>query len=622
VRAHIDAAHRERKVLEELPSYVVVCDREARILYINRTAPGFDRDAVLGTSAVEHLTPVDRSAFLRSLADVFRTGLPCELEVTDVHGRPYASRLVPLAADGTVRSVMTVASDATELRTLRETQDRYRLLFENVPIPIVGFDASTLDIREANRAALELLGYTRAELACRSIADVVLPEDAPALRKVLLGADPAPRNIGVWRNRRKDGTTFYAEVSTHGYTLLGQTHGLVMLDDVTERMRSDQERERLEEHLRQARKIEALGLLAGGVAHDFNNLLMPILGYAARVAEDPEAPDRVREDVERIRAAANQARDLVRQLLAFGRERTLRTRELDLSWEVRRFETMMRRLLTDRIELSIQAASDLPAIEADPSQIQQVLMNLVLNARAAMPDGGRIDVETATIELGAREAQALGLTEGRHVVLSVRDTGHGIDPDVLPHIFQPFFTTRQREGGTGLGLAAVHGIVQQHRGTIRVDSAPHRGARFDVVLPAMARAVDVPRRRGPTPVGTGETILLVEDEAVVRDLLCDALVTEGYRVLAAGHPDEALRLAAASPEGIHLLVTDIALPGMSGRELRRRLDRSVPGVPALFISGYAGDDPSGRIEGEDVHLLEKPFPPHRLAEKVRELLDG
>jgi PAS domain S-box-containing protein len=629
VRALLDAANRGTALLEELPGYLVVCDREARIQFINKTAPGFDRASVVGTPAADHLLPRDRESFLEALDAVFRTGVPRDLEVSDLYGRPYTTRLLPLEGEGGVRSVLAVASDLTEHRNagqaLRETEERYQLLFESVPVPLLTFDPASLAVREANRAALELFGYSRREFTRKSVTDIAIGEEVPALRQALLRSDGGLRKIGVWRNRRKDGTTFHAEISTHSCTVHGETLGVALLDDVSERMRADREREQLEEQLRQVQKMEAIGLLAGGVAHDFNNLLMPILGYAERAAHDPGSNERVRDYMDRIQAAAAQARNLVRQLLAFGREQTLRTRVLDLAWEVSQFESMMRRLIPETIVLDVQSERGLPPVEADPSQVQQILMNLVLNAQGAMPAGGRLGVEVSSIELDAAEARGLGLAAGVHVQLSVSDTGHGIDPSVLPHIFEPFFTTRQRDRGTGLGLATVYGIVKQHRGAIRVDSAPGRGARFDVLLPAVEEALPVtqvaPRPAGPA--GAGETILLVEDDDVVRKLLCDALAAEGYAVLAASRADEALELAARSGGAIRVLVTDVVLPGMNGRELRRSLERSIPGVRTLYISGYSGDALGGAAgSADDAPLLEKPFPVHKLAARVRQLLDA
>jgi len=385
------------------------------------------------------------------------------------------------------------------------------------------------------------------------------------------------------------------------------------------------ERQRLEEQLRQAQKMEAVGRLAGGVAHDFNNLLTAILGSSELLLGrlGPDHPERV--EAEEIRKAAMWAADLTRQLLAFSRQQVLDPQLFDLSAAVTKMDKMLRRLIRADITFRTHLASDLGPVRADPGQIGQVIMNLVVNACDAMPDGGTLTIETANVEVGAGHEQDQVPAPGAYVVLTVSDTGLGMDATTRAHIFEPFFTTKERGKGTGLGLSTVYGIVQQSEGYVSLESEPGRGTTFKVYLPRIDSRVEAAAAGAvrAAPQGGAETILVVEDQEPVRRLTRKILETKGYAVLAAADGPEALRVAQHHAGAIHVLVTDVVMPGMSGREVGRRLSAERPGMRVLYLSGHADDSivRHGVLE-PGLAFLQKPFTPDTLARRVRDLLDA
>jgi signal transduction histidine kinase len=382
------------------------------------------------------------------------------------------------------------------------------------------------------------------------------------------------------------------------------------------------ERKRLEEQLQRARRLEALGRLAGGIAHDFNNLLTVILGHSELLAMRMPSSDARRHEVEEISRAAERAARMTRQLLAFGRHQILRPAALDLNEVVRDLLPMLRRLIHEDIELSTTFEPGLGAVLADPVQMEQVVLNLVLNARDAMPRGGTVDIRTTNVNLDAADPRCPPAHAGAFVLLSVGDSGAGMAPDVAARVFEPFFTTK--EEGTGLGLATVYGIVQQSGGSIHVESEPGRGSVFRVHLPRVDPARRVhPRQESVEPQAAGSgTLLVVEDNAAVRGFARDALEHLGYRVLTAGTGREALELCELCEAGIDLVITDVIMPGISGPELARRLRGRWPATRVLYASGYTGDVlfDQGRI-ATDAPVLAKPYTLAQLGRAVREALD-
>jgi len=389
--------------------------------------------------------------------------------------------------------------------------------------------------------------------------------------------------------------------------------------------RERRERQQLEVQLRQAQKMEAVGRLAGGVAHDFNNLLNVIMGYGELLLERLAEDDPSRSKIVEIRSAAERAASLTRQLLAFSRNQVIQPRILDLNVLLAEMEKMLRRLIGEDVELSTRRPQGLDRVKADPGQIEQILMNLVVNARDAMPDGGKLAIEVANVDLDDAFVRSHpGSRPGRFVIIEVSDSGMGMDAEVQSHIFEPFFTTKEAGKGTGLGLATVYGIVKQNDGYIEVESAPGRGATFRVYLPRVEAPAEKarPEATGEPPRGT-ETILVVEDEPVVRGLIQEILTEYGYTVLVAGDVDEAEQACERHPGTIHLLMTDVVLPKANGREVAIRVARQRPEVKVLYTSGYTDSTVVRQgIMERGAAFLQKPFPLTTLARKVREVLDA
>lgn len=400
-------------------------------------------------------------------------------------------------------------------------------------------------------------------------------------------------------------------------SLLGvfTAHAALAIQRALERHQDEREQQR--------QKMEALGRLAGGVAHDFNNLLTVILGHASALARRLEDHRHVRDAIQKIRAAAESCASLTRQLLAFGGKQIVQPQALDLNACVTGVTELLQRLIRENIRISIALAPDAGFVHADRSQVEQVILNLVLHARDAMPGGGVLTIETATVVVDASEAEALGgIAPGPYAVLSVGDTGSGMDPESLPHVFEPFFTTKSASGSVGIGLATVHAIVTQSGGQISVTSKPEGGSTFQIHFPRTAKRARPPRPSGePAGLVEGRNILLVEDDQAVRALAHECLELSGYRVTSAGDGAEAIRISEHSVEAIDLLLTDVIMPGLSGRQLAERFRTARPTMKVLYMSGYTGDelDQHG-VARPGTAFLQKPFTLEGLSAKVREIL--
>ena len=425
---------------------------------------------------------------------------------------------------------------------------------------------------------------------------------------------------GEIHNSKKNGELFWEDASIS--PILDErgriTHYLAVKEDITAR-------KTLEAQFEQSQKMEAIGRLAGGVAHDFNNLLTVISGYTSLLLRDAEKDSRPGKALAEIAAASQRAAALTQQLLAFGRRQVLQPRPLRLTTVVAEVEKMMRRLIGEDVVLSVSASEDDGTVVADPGQIEQVLLNLAVNARDAMPGGGQLSIESSNVTVGEGAARDMpGLSPGEYVLLSVSDTGHGMPPEVVPHIFEPFFTTKEKGKGTGLGLATVYGIVKQSGGGIYVDTAVGRGATFRIYLPRVADAPDeasIVMTEAGMPRGS-ETILLVEDQDDVRNIVGRLLEDLGYRVVPVSDPREAIdRMRDAG--SVALVLTDVVMPHMDGRTLSLKLREARPGLKVLLMTGYTPDETlrSGSASME-IALLQKPFRPEQLARKVREVLDA
>jgi PAS domain S-box-containing protein len=457
-----------------------------------------------------------------------------------------------------------------------------------------------------------------AKLTSRTFYDLLHPADVAAVRTAF---DEAIRNGTNYamdhRIIRPDGSERYV----HEQAEILHERGIPVrmigtIQDITDRRQ-------LEERLRQSQKMEAIGQLAGGVAHDFNNLLTGILGHCDLLLGRRRDNDPLRQEIEEIRRAGDRAASLTRQLLAFSRKQVLQPRVLDVRQLVANMSKMLRRLISEDIQLVTVSCPDLWHVRADPGQMEQVILNLVLNARDAMPLGGTLTIGIANLELSQSAGEELGFGAGQYVELEVSDTGQGMDTATLSRIFEPFFTTKQHGKGTGLGLSTVYGIVKQSGGHVRVSSKPGEGTTLRVYLPRVEEDTDdTPTEEEPADVVvlTG-TVLLVEDEDVVRRLVRDILEHHGFRVLEARHAEEALHMAAAPGRTITLLLTDVILPQMSGRELADRLLATLPDLKVLYMSGYTDDAilEHGLVD-RGRPFLQKPFTPDLLMRKIRDVL--
>jgi PAS domain S-box-containing protein len=497
---------------------------------------------------------------------------------------------------------------------LRESEARYRELFESSPLPMWVYDTETLRFLMVNQAALLRYGYTRAEFAQLSLTDLRPAEDHERLRAAVSKRRDAPE---LWRHVTKAGELLTVEITAHDLDFEGKRARLVLANDVTDR-------QRLEDQLRQSQKMEAVGLLAGGVAHDFNNILCVIMSYSDALLSEL-APGQLRDDLEQIHHAGSRGAALTRQLLMFNRQQLIEPRALDLNDVLADMGKMMQRLLRADIRLVSRTAAGLGQVRADQGSIEQVIMNLVVNARDAMPAGGELVLETANVELDAGYARDhLGVAPGPYVLLAVSDTGIGMDRATQARMFEPFFTTKDRGRGTGLGLSTVFGIVQQSHGHLWVDSAPGRGTTFRIYFPRIAGA-GARRREDSRPAalhGT-ETILVVEDDDQVRAVAVAILRRHGYQVVAARDGAEAEHHSEAHRDPIHLLLTDVVMPGINGPELATRLQRRHPALKVLCMSGYTDEIFDGQRACEaQLPYLQKPFTADALALHVRRVLDG
>ena len=513
-------------------------------------------------------------------------------------------------------------TDKTNREETAKLQEQIRRFVENLPL---GVYRSTPDGRVlmANPALLRMLGYDSwQELAFRNLEGDSFEAGHPrsAFCEQIEREGEATGLEAAWK--RRDGSEIFVRESARAFRA---DDGRVLyydgvVEDVTERRR-------LEEELRQAQKMEAVGRLAGGVAHDFNNLLTIIIGYSDLLLEKLSACDGMRPPVEEIKKAADRAASLTRQLLAFNRKQVLPPHIVDLNSLLTNVDKMLRRMIGKNIKLVTHLPSGLGRVKADPGQIEQVIMNLAVNARDAMPQGGHLTLEAANVDLDSSYATCHeSVLPDHYVMIAMSDTGIGMDAETQARIFQPFFTAKQRGKGMGLGLATVYGIVRQSEGHIWVYSEPGKGTTFKVYLPRIDQAVEV---IAPTPVPVDElpldcqTILLVEDEEVVRSFARGLLESRGYEVLEAKGANDALEIGGRYKKHIHLLLTDVVMPQMSGRELAEHLAPLHPETKVLYMSGYADHAvvQHGLLDPGTV-FLQKPFTPHTLARKLREVLDS
>ncbi len=764
VRHYRDIAERDARyrTLLEQAREGVVAEVEGHIVFANPAAMKIflwtREDEWSGKSVLELAVPESREALATILGGSAASGPPERHEVVGLKedGSRFEMEVTParMTFQGKA-ATQAILRDITDRRraelALRESEERYRLLFETNPQPMWVFDNETLAFLAVNDAACRHYGYTRKEFLAMTIRDIRPAENFPALLQNLATQSDEFQRAGVWRHRKKDGAEIAVEIASHPLLFTGRPSQLVLATDVTARMRaeealrqseqkyrdifdfatvgiyqsrrdgslitvnaplaeilvydspddllrhnldeiywdpaerldliarfepsgrphrqevrwkrkdgtpiwleldaravrnadgttryfegfvhdisdrqkSEEEKRRLQEQLVQAQKMEAVGQLAGGIAHDFNNLLTAITGYSELLLGELPPEDLRRSHAEEIRKAGERAASLTQQLLAFSRRQVLEPKVLDVNVVVSDIERMLRRLIGEHIELNTRKAPDLWKVKADPGQIEQAILNMVLNARDAMPSGGTLAIETSNAELDEDFVRSHVPTQpGSYVRVSVSDTGIGISEDVKARLFEPFFTTKERGKGTGLGLSTTYGIVKQSGGYLWCDSEVGHGTTFQLFLPRVDEPVsEVVERKASPPIHPGdETVLLVEDEPEVRSLVQRILKTQGYTVVTAANPDEALAVAREFKGPIQLMVTDVVMPGMSGLQLAERLSPTRPDMKVLFVSGYTNDAIGHQgILDPGTAFLQKPFTPNALARKVREVLEA
>jgi two-component system, cell cycle sensor histidine kinase and response regulator CckA len=585
-------------------------------------------ESVVGRNFAEVMAPDAVAATQEMFARVL-AGEPQQYEldvVTATGGRKTIRGVsIPVMAGEQVTSVFGVALDVTEeARWTREldVQRRYFAeLFEGSPeaIAIINEDGV---VRRVNDEFTRLFGYSKEEAVGRILDHLIVPEDQveEADRLGRLAVEGRLMRAELVRRRKVGGLVEVSLLARRIQVPGEELQVYAIYRDVTDQKRMEEKLREREEELRHAQRLEAVGKLAGGIAHDFNNLLTVINGHARFALDERKADDGVRADLEEIERAGIRAASLTQQLLAFSRRQVLRPVAVDLNLVVREMERMLRRLIGTHIRLDVDLAHGLPPILADRGQVEQVVMNLVVNARDAMPEGGVLTVRTSPVHFGAGDPNLAQweMEPGEYVNLEVRDTGHGMTPDVVARAFDPFFTTKEQGRGTGLGLATVFGIMKQSRGHVTVQSAAGEGARFDVYLPTAGMAQDgapgEPRPQEPERSAPGGVVLVVEDEASVRRLAARVLVRKGYEVLEAANGVEALELAGGFRDRIDVLLTDLVMPEMGGRELARHFRTKRPETAILFMSGY--DDELSTAGTGDDPFMKTPFTPTELVDRV------
>ncbi len=642
-RKHAEGRIREseekfRLLFENSDMFISVYDRNGICRLMNRRVAqwfGGEPEDFIGTS-FESLHPDTAGEYIRRVRRAIDHGVSEEYEdeVRFPRGsRWLLSRVHPVPdARGVFQTAQILSHDITVRKeaeeSLRKSEERFRQVYSHMAVGVAQVSLA-FRIEAANEAYCRMLGYDESALIGKHLKEITHPETlAENLRKQSL---LAAGEIDHFRMEKqfihKSGRIIHGILDAN---LVRDTGGrpqyfLGSVLDITERKRTEAEKARLEGQFHQAQKMESIGRLAGGVAHDLNNLLSPILGYGEMLLEDTARVDPRRGPMEEIVGAGRRARDLVRQLLAFSRKQTLEFKPIDVNLLLGNFEKLLRRTIREDVDIRMNLDPALPPIQGDLGQLEQVVMNLAVNAQDAMPDGGALTIETARVELDESYASTRGgIAPGPYVMMGFSDTGRGMDPETREHLFEPFFTTKEKEKGTGLGLATVFGIIKQHGGQVWAYSEPHLGATFKIYLPVSTEpaAGDGPAPARPAVLGGSETVLLVEDNESVRNLALSILRRQGYTVLAAENGRAALALLDRHDGQVDLLLTDVVMPEMNGRQLFEALSGSHPRIKVLYMSGYTDDVIAHRgVMDPGVAFIQKPFSLKALAAKVREVLD-
>jgi len=620
-----------RLISENAADLIAVVDMQNNRIYNSlsyQKVLGYSAEELRSSSSFEQIHPEDRERVKAAAAQARASGLGSTLEYRMRHKDGTWRTLESTAsviknAKGEPENLVIVNRDITErksaLQALRRSEASFRSVIADAPYGIFRADLSGR-LLMVNSALEKMLGYqSQEELLAVNLATGIYRH--PAEHQNLIEMSLCARNFKdvevEWK--RKDGTFITVRCSGWPTKDDDSTYIEVFAEDVTERRL-------LERKLYLAQKMEAVGRLSGGIAHDFNNLLGVIIGYVQVMKRGLPQGQQSYEYAEEIEKAGQRAVSLTRQLLAFSRQQILEPVVLNLNVLVSDMEKMLSRLIGEDVQLNLKLDPAIGQVKADPGQMEQVVMNLAVNSRDAMPNGGSLAIHTKNVELDASFVREHPwAVEGQHVMLDVTDTGIGMDPETQAHIFEPFFTTKERDKGTGLGLATVYGVVKQSSGYITVDSEKGKGTSFKIYLPLVEQAVPAHSEgiRPPLTVRGSETILVVEDAEPLRKLATLFLKDNGYKVLTAADGTEALQVASQHPGSIHMLLTDVVMPGMNGRVLAEKLGLRYPVMKVLYMSGYTDSFIAGHgVLEEGVQLIHKPFTEEALARKVREVLDA
>lgn len=626
-------------ILNTTSEQVTYCDPDLNIIWANQSAVrllGKSSEELIGLSCHQLRHQRDEPCEGCPIVEAIKTKTEQEAEVHDAEGRDWLLRGYPVLNDqGDVVGLVVYIRDITEAKQaehrLENVQKRIKFHVENSPLGFIEWAGGDRISSWSSRAEA-IFGWKEADVLGKNWRDLhlVVEEDLSAVEKQMGQLFSGTENYNTIRNQNysHDGSVLHCIWCN---SVLRDESGqiismLSLVEDITEQVQAEAENVRLEEQFHQAQKLESVGRLAGGVAHDLNNLLSPILGYGEMLLRDMVGGDPRKNGLEQIVQAGMRARDLVRQLLAFSRKQTLESKPIDLNALITNFEKLLRRTIREDVAMHVVLDPSIPHIKGDIGQLEQVVMNLVVNAQDAMPDGGELTIETVRAEVDEHFVmQHRGAIPGSYVMLTVRDTGCGMDENVCKHVFEPFFTTKEKEKGTGLGLATVYGIIKQHGGNIYFHSAPGQGAVFEIYLPVMIDSEPLKEDSCLPEIALkgSETILLLEDSKQVRDLVLAILEGEGYVVLVAEKGTQALEILRTYDGPVHMLLTDVVMPEMNGKQFVTQAMVSHPQIRVLYMSGYMDDEVLAHhgILDTDVSFIQKPFTVQALTSKVREILD-
>jgi len=615
-RRDAEWSNAQRTALQHSPDNITLLDREGVIRYTNWAVAGVSPEGVVGSELSVHIPESQRAKVAEVLAQVATTGQPGRYATPyfspDDSISMWESRVGPVVRNGSVEGFVVVSSDVTERRATAAERDR---LFE-LSIDILGVADSEGRIKQINPAFQRALGHPTDEIVGRPYLDFVHPDDraqvGDQLRRLQSGD-----SIPGFRSRYRTTSGSYRVISWH---VIPDPQNNVLYGvgrDVTDA-------ELLEDKLRESQKLDAIGQLAGGVAHDFNNLLLAILANTDFTLKQLGDDHPLAEHLLQVRRAGNRAAELTRQLLTFSRREPTRRIALDLNELTQSLMAMLRRLIPEDIDIEFVACEQLGTVAADPTQLEQAIVNLVVNARDALPKGGHIRITTSEIVVGdGGDADRQGLVSGRYALLQIADTGVGMPPETQARIFEPFFTTKETGKGTGLGLATLYGMVQHLGGTVQVRSAVGQGTSFDIYLPTTEASPESVRDGHAPGIAPGEgTVLLAEDEELVRNVVVAMLERGGYRVITAEDGAQAVELFRKHSKEVDLVMLDVVMPNLSGPDAYDQMREVNADLPALFTSGYADAGRARNSMPETSVVLQKPYQVGELLRRVRKALDS